>query len=138
MPAMLGQAALSCRADSGAGGGERDPLPCAIMEAGDDAAALEASLIENIARLDSDEVTRWESFTRLVKEGRSPENISLTFGLTELQVKRTLVLFRPGNTLFANASPRALFLRVTMGQNLPRPSTTRLPRRPNPPISIAV
>ncbi|GAY20332.1 putative plasmid stabilization protein [Sphingobium fuliginis] len=29
-----------------------DPLPCAVMEAGDDAAALEASLIENIARLD--------------------------------------------------------------------------------------
>jgi ParB family chromosome partitioning protein len=32
--------------------GEADALPCAIMEAGDDAAALEASLIENIARLD--------------------------------------------------------------------------------------
>ncbi|WP_278377266.1 ParB/RepB/Spo0J family partition protein [Sphingobium yanoikuyae] len=73
-----------------------DPLPCAVMEAGDDAAALEASLIENIARLDPDEVTRWESFTRLVREGRSPEDISLTFGLTELQVKRTLAL---GNLL---------------------------------------
>ncbi|GAO40602.1 putative ParB family partitioning protein [Sphingomonas changbaiensis NBRC 104936] len=69
-----------------------DPLPCAVMEAGDDAAALEASLIENIARLDPDEVTRWESFTRLVREGRSPEQIALTFGLTELQVKRTLAL----------------------------------------------
>lgn len=71
-------------------------LPCAVMEAGDDAAALEASLIENIARLDPDEVTRWESFTRLVKEGRSPEDIALTFGLTSLQVKRTLAL---GNLL---------------------------------------
>lgn len=69
-----------------------DPLPCAVMEAGDDAAALEASLIENIARLDPDEVTRWETFTRLVREGRSPEDIALTFGLTELQVKRTLAL----------------------------------------------
>lgn len=69
-----------------------DPLPCAVMEAGDDAAALEASLIENVARLDPDEVTRWESFTRLVKEGRTPEDIALTFGLTELQVKRTLAL----------------------------------------------
>src|SRR5687767_9735545 len=69
-----------------------DPLPCAVIEAGDDAAALEASLIENIARLDPDEVTRWETFTRLVKEGRSPEDIALTFGLTELQVKRTLSL----------------------------------------------
>lgn len=76
--------------------GSVDPLPCAIMEAGDDAAALEASLIENIARLDPDEVTRWETFTRLVKEGRSPEDISLTFGLTALQVKRTLAL---GNLL---------------------------------------
>jgi ParB family chromosome partitioning protein len=73
-----------------------DPLPCAVMEAGDDAAALEASLIENVARLDPDEVTRWEGFTRLVREGRAPEEIALTFGLTELQVKRTLAL---GNLL---------------------------------------
>jgi ParB family chromosome partitioning protein len=72
--------------------GEAEALPCAIMAAGDDAAALEASLIENVARLDPDEVTRWESFTRLVREGRRPEDIALTFGLTELQVKRTLAL----------------------------------------------
>lgn len=76
--------------------GEAEPLPCAVMAAGDDAAALEASLIENIARLDADEVTQWESFTRLVREGRSPEDIALTFGLTALQVKRTLAL---GNLL---------------------------------------
>ena len=85
-------AALAVAAESG----EDEPLPCAIMAAGDDAAALEASLIENIARLDPDEVTLWETFTRLVREGRSPENIALTFGLTELQVKRTLAL---GNLL---------------------------------------
>jgi ParB family chromosome partitioning protein len=85
-------AALAVAEENGA----IDPLPCAVMEAGDDAAALEASLIENIARLDPDEVTRWETFTRLVKEGRTPEDISLTFGLAELQVKRTLAL---GNLL---------------------------------------
>lgn len=73
-------------------GGGSDALPCAIMDAGDDAAALEASLIENIARLDPDEVTRWETFTRLIREGRSPEDIAFTFGLTEVQVKRTLAL----------------------------------------------
>ncbi|MEC3910418.1 ParB/RepB/Spo0J family partition protein [Sphingobium sp. CR2-8] len=72
--------------------GSIDPLPCAIMEAGDDAAALEASLIENIARLDPDEMTQCETFTRLVREGRNVEDISLTFGLTALQVKRTLAL----------------------------------------------
>ncbi len=73
-----------------------DPLPCAVMEAGDDAAALEASLIENIARLDPDEVNCCESFTRLVREGRSIDDIGLTFGLTPLQVKRTLAI---GNLL---------------------------------------
>ncbi len=73
-----------------------DPLPCAVMEAGDDAAALEASLIENIARLDPDEINRCEAFTRLVREGRSIEDIGLTFGLTGLQVKRTLAI---GNLL---------------------------------------
>ncbi len=72
--------------------GEAEPLPCAIIAAGDDAAALEASLIENIARLDPDEVTRWETFTRLVRESRNAEDIAATFGLTELQVKRTLAL----------------------------------------------
>ena len=72
--------------------GVSEPLPCAIIEAGDDAAALEASLIENIARLDADEVTRWETFTRLVKEGRSIDEIATTFGLPELAVKRTLAL----------------------------------------------
>ncbi len=77
-------------------GGGIEELPCAVIEPGDDAAALEASLIENIARLDPDEVTRWETFNRLVREGRSPEDLALTFGLTELQVKRTLAL---GNLL---------------------------------------
>ncbi|MEC3910306.1 ParB/RepB/Spo0J family partition protein [Sphingobium sp. CR2-8] len=86
------QAALAVAQESG----EAEALPCAVIEAGDDAAALEASLIENIARLDPDEVTRWECFTRLVREGRSADHIATTFGLTDLQVKRTLAL---GNLL---------------------------------------
>src|SRR3546814_1871894 len=51
-----------------------DPLPCAVMEAGDDAAALEASLIENIARLDPAAINRCESFTRIVREGGTVED----------------------------------------------------------------
>jgi len=78
------------------GGGEPEPMPCAIMEEGDDAAALEASMIENFARLDPSEVKRWESFTRLMKEGRGVDEIAATFGLPELAVKRTLAL---GNLL---------------------------------------
>jgi len=71
-------------------------VPCAIMEPGDDAAALEASLIENVARLNADEVTQWETFARLVKEGRSVDEIAGTFGFEERVVKRILAL---GNLL---------------------------------------
>lgn len=71
-------------------------VPSAIMEAGDDAAALEASLIENLARLDPDEVTQWETFTRLVKEGREVDDIAATFGLPDLTIRRVLAL---GNLL---------------------------------------
>lgn len=89
-------AAQIVAADYAASGGEVDPLPCAILEAGDDADAIEASLIENIARLAPDEVTRWETFTRLVKEGRTAEDVSATFGIPERGVKRILAL---GNLL---------------------------------------
>jgi ParB family chromosome partitioning protein len=71
-------------------------VPAAIMEAGDDAAALEASLIENLARLDPDEVTQWETFVRLVKEGREVDDIAATFGLLEPTIRRVLAL---GNLL---------------------------------------
>lgn len=71
-------------------------LPCAIMEAGDDAAALEASILENVARAEPHEVEQWVSFTRLVKEGRSAEEIGLVFGLSERQVGQVLAL---GNLL---------------------------------------
>lgn len=73
-----------------------EPLPCAILDEDDDAAAIEASLIENVARRDADEVTQWETYTRLVREGRSPEDISATFGIPEPGVKRILAL---GNLL---------------------------------------
>ncbi|MER9592100.1 ParB/RepB/Spo0J family partition protein [Mesorhizobium australicum] len=72
--------------------GEGDPLPCAIMEDGDDADALEVSLIENLARLDPDEVSQWETFSRLVRQGRTVLDIAVTFGITDLKVKRILAL----------------------------------------------
>jgi len=76
--------------------GEAEPMPCAILEEGDDAAALEASLIENVARRDADEVTQWVTYTRLVREGRSIADISDTLGMPEAMVKRILAL---GNLL---------------------------------------
>ncbi len=77
-------------------GKEDITLPCISVGEGDDAEALEISMIENMLRQNPDAVTQWESYTRLVKEGRSVEDIAATFALTELQVKRILAL---GNLL---------------------------------------
>lgn len=97
---VAAERAAAAAADIEAAGIEADPqidlLPCAILDEGDDADAIEASMIENMARLDADEVTQWETFTRLVKEGRSVEEIGLTFGLPDLMVRRVLAL---GNLL---------------------------------------
>jgi ParB family chromosome partitioning protein len=78
------------------GEGQETLLPCAILDEADDAAAVEASLIENIARLDADEVTQWETFTRLVREGQGIDDIAATFGLPDLTIRRVLAL---GNLL---------------------------------------
>lgn len=75
---------------------EERALPCIVLGPADDAEALEISMIENLLREDPDEVTQWESFTRLVKEGRSVEDIAATFALTEVRVRRILAL---GNLL---------------------------------------
>jgi ParB family transcriptional regulator, chromosome partitioning protein len=72
--------------------GSFDSLPCAVLDVGDDAAVLEASLIENTARLDPDPITQFESFAKLVLEGRTVEQIALTFGLTKRAVEQRLAL----------------------------------------------
>ena len=76
--------------------GEVEPLPCAVMNPGDDAAALEASLIENLARLDPDDMNQYETFVKLVRAGKTVAEIAQTFGITEAMVKRRLAL---GNLL---------------------------------------
>ena len=67
-------------------------LPCAVTVKGDDAGAMEASLIENIARAPMDELEEYEAFARLLKKGRGVADIALTFGVTELYVKQRLAL----------------------------------------------
>ncbi len=94
-----------------ASGDDPEPLPCAILDDGDDAAAIEASLIENMARLDADEVTQWETFTRLVRQGRSIADISATFGLPDLTIRRVLAL---GNLL---PRVRTLYARDEIDRN---------------------
>jgi ParB family chromosome partitioning protein len=76
--------------------GEVDAPPCAIMDEGDDAEAIEASLLENVARRDPDPMREYETFVRLIKEGRTVEGIAATFGLTKTQVNQRMAL---GNLL---------------------------------------
>ncbi|CAN5500646.1 ParB/RepB/Spo0J family partition protein [soil metagenome] len=73
-----------------------DPLPIGILEPGDDATALEISLIENMGRLPPSEVACWETFVKLIREGRTPEQLAATFGKTEAVIHRVLAL---GNLL---------------------------------------
>jgi ParB family transcriptional regulator, chromosome partitioning protein len=53
---------------------------------------MEASLIENIARAPMDELEEFEAFARLIKQGRKVDEISRTFGVTELYVRQRLAL----------------------------------------------
>jgi ParB family chromosome partitioning protein len=77
-------------------GGAARPLPCAILDEGDDADALEASMLENMIRVAPDEVSQWENFVKLVKTGRSEAEITATFAFEPQAVKRILAL---GNLL---------------------------------------
>jgi len=72
--------------------GAVDPLPCIIMEEGDDAKAIEASLAENIARLPMDEIDQYKAFSALSKEGKSVADISAQFGITERLVQQRLAI----------------------------------------------
>ncbi|MEM7727913.1 MAG: ParB/RepB/Spo0J family partition protein [Pseudomonadota bacterium] len=71
-----------------------DPVtaPCLVMQSGDDLAALEASLLENVARLPSTELEQLAAFKALSEAGETAKSIAVTFGLTELRVKRVLAL----------------------------------------------
>ncbi|MBL4642845.1 MAG: ParB/RepB/Spo0J family partition protein [Flavobacteriaceae bacterium] len=69
-----------------------DPLPCIVMEAGDDAKAIEASLAENIARLPMDEIDQYKAFSALSKQGQSVEYIASQFGISKRLVTQRLAI----------------------------------------------
>jgi ParB family transcriptional regulator, chromosome partitioning protein len=69
-----------------------DPLPCMVLAADDDAAAIEASLAENIERLPMDEMDQYEAFARLRAKGLDEAAIAGHFGISEQIVKRRLAL----------------------------------------------
>jgi ParB family transcriptional regulator, chromosome partitioning protein len=82
--------------------GIAEPVPCAVLEDGDDAIAIEASLAENIQRLPMNELDQYAAFADLIAKGRSVEDIASHFGVTERLVKQRLAI--------ANLDPRILKL----------------------------
>lgn len=73
-------------------GGSSEPVPCLVMDDGDDAAAVEASLAENIARLPMDEIDQYRAFSVLKSEGLAVADIAARFGVTERLVEQRLAI----------------------------------------------
>ena len=72
--------------------GKAAPVPCVVMQEGDDAAAIEASLAENVARLPMDEIDQYRAFRRLNEKGLSVEDIAARFGISERLVNQRLAI----------------------------------------------
>ena len=72
--------------------GKKLKVPCGVLESDDDALAVEASLIENLARLPATELEQFAAFKKLKITGRTVEEIAVHFGVTDLKVKRILAL----------------------------------------------
>ena len=75
-----------------AGDGIADPVPCMVMEDGEDAKAVEASLSENIARLPMDEIDQYKAFAALQKTGLDIPEIASRYGVTERLVGQRLAI----------------------------------------------
>ncbi len=72
--------------------GKIEPVPCIVMQDGDDAKAIEASLAENIARLPMDEIDQYKAFAALIKQDKTVEDIASQFGISERLVKQRLAI----------------------------------------------
>lgn len=76
-------------------------IPCAVMEADDDAAAIEASIIENVARVPATEMEQFKAFGALSREGRTSAEIAHHFDVPEKTVRRILALADLDNKILA-------------------------------------
>ena len=87
---------LAMKKLNGDGAPETDTLPCLVMAAGpdgnEDAAAIERSLAENVARLPMDEVDQYEAFAALKKTGLDDSQIAAHFAISEQVVRRRLAI----------------------------------------------
>jgi ParB family chromosome partitioning protein len=71
--------------------GEFPPLACEVRDV-DDATALELSTIENVARLDADELTLYDAYSNMIRQGRSVAEIARLFDKPEREVMGCLAI----------------------------------------------
>ena len=69
-----------------------DSAPCIVLDVADDAAAIEASLIENAERMPLDVLDAYEAFAALAAQGRSEKDIAWLFTLPVRDVRQRLAL----------------------------------------------
>ena len=74
------------------GAPDTEDVPCVVMESTDDAAAVEASLAENIARLPMDDMDQFEAFAALRKKGLDEKEIAAHFAISPQIVRRRLAI----------------------------------------------
>lgn len=72
--------------------GVAEPLPCIVIEPGDDAKALEISLAENSTQLPMDPMEQFEAFAALVKLHVGIAEIAARYGVSERIVRQRLAL----------------------------------------------
>ena len=65
-----------CLSAIAAEGSEIPDVPCCVMDAKDDALAVETSIIENVARLAPTEMEQYEAFNCLLYTSPSPRDLS--------------------------------------------------------------
>ena len=74
------------------GTADTEAVPCVVMDTTDDAAAVEASLAENLARLPMDDMDQFEAFAALSKKGLDDKQIASHFAISPQIVKRRLAI----------------------------------------------
>ena len=83
---------LAAKKLDGDGVTDTNKVPCVLLEADDDATAIEASLAENVERLPMDDLEQYEAFAALRRKGLGEADIAAHFGISEQIVKRRLAI----------------------------------------------
>ena len=131
---VAGRRRYFCLSAIAAEGIEIADVPCCVMDAKDDALAIETSIIENVARLAPTEMEQYEAFKVLYDKGQSIDDIAAVFGITANSVKRRLALgalIPDVREAYTNQQIDAASIRACLLYTSPSPRDQRGSRMPS-------